>query len=100
MLFCGVHPYRNQSNKILPLSFFLFFKERALCVACLVKKAITPVLSCYLVILLSCYSTPCFDRKRRPSKPPCVLTENLYPVLSCCLIVPSLENLLTDKKVA
>jgi len=55
MLFCGVHPYRNQSNKILPLSFFLFFKERALCVACLVKKAITPVLSCYLVILLSCY---------------------------------------------
>jgi hypothetical protein len=22
MLFCGVHPYRNQSNKISPVSFF------------------------------------------------------------------------------
>ncbi len=33
------------------------------------------------------------------AKRPCVYTDDLYPVLSCCFISPSLETQLPDKKV-
>jgi hypothetical protein len=71
--------------KVIKYHLFLFFlRTRFMCCLPCQKKAITCV--------LSCYSTPCFDTKEDQVKPPCVLTENLYPVLSCCLIVPSLKT--------
>jgi len=44
MLFCGVHPYRNQSNKISPVSFF--FKNALYVLLALLKRQL---LVCYLV---------------------------------------------------